>query len=371
MRRVWGEPPWRREAVPTRALESSAPEVAIIGGGLTGVSAAYHLATHGIRTVLLEAGVIGDGASGRSGGIVLEGTARGVLEGTGACLPALERLIREEGIKCDLRLQGCWEIAHDRKNVRHPLPWNDEGLPVHIVSTIAGGTLDPMALVTGIARAATRAGAALHEHAPVRRVITEDPPVLELDGAVIRPGGSVVVALNAWAQSILPNIGQATSALTFACATEPLDAATLDEIGLGAGMPFYTVDFPYLWGRQLTDGRVVFGSGLAFGSPQELEALDIAAAGPRAALDRLEVRVRALNRALEEVQFSARWAGPVAMADGLAPFLGRLPDAPAVLVAGGYAGHGVALAVWAGEVLARAIVENGPLPSWGALRRRE
>jgi gamma-glutamylputrescine oxidase len=367
MRRAWGEPPWRREAVPKRALESSAPEVAVIGGGLTGVSAAYHLAKRGVRTVLLEAGIIGDGASGRSGGIVLEGTALGVLEGTGACLPALESLVREESIECGLRLQGCWEIAHHRENVRHPLPWNDEGLPVYIVSTVAGGTLDPMALVTGLARAAVCAGATVHERMPVRRVITENPPVLELDGAVIRPG-SVVVALNAWAQSMLPNLGAVTSALTFACATEAHDTTALREIGLGAGMPFYTVDLPYLWGRQLADGRMVFGSGLAFGSPQELEALDIGAAEPRAVLDPLEARVRALNPALGEVRFSARWAGPVAMTDGRSPFLGRLPDMPAVLVAGGYAGHGVALAVWAGKVMARAIVKGGPLPPWGALR---
>jgi glycine/D-amino acid oxidase-like deaminating enzyme len=73
--RSWGEPPWHRIEVPSRSLENSTPEVAIIGGGLTGVAAAYYLTRRGIQPVLLEAERVGDGASGRTGGIVLEGTA--------------------------------------------------------------------------------------------------------------------------------------------------------------------------------------------------------------------------------------------------------------------------------------------------------
>ena len=67
------------------------PDVAIVGGGLTGASTAYHLAKMGIRAVLFEAGLIGDGASGRTGGLVLEGTAAGILDRVEACVPGLKR----------------------------------------------------------------------------------------------------------------------------------------------------------------------------------------------------------------------------------------------------------------------------------------
>jgi len=77
--------------------------------------------------------------------------------------------------------------------------------------------------------------------------------------------------------------------------------------------------------------------------------------------------VRILNPALGEVRFSSRWAGPIAIPDGVVPLLGRLPNARSVIVAGGYAGQGVALSVRAGELVASAIVKNKPLPSWGAL----
>ena len=66
-----------------------------------------------------------------------------------------------------------------------------------------------------------------------------------------------------------------SSSLTFASATEPLDTSTLAAIGLGEGVPFYTTDLPYLWGRTIADGRVIFGAGLVFGAPSDLENADV------------------------------------------------------------------------------------------------
>jgi len=253
------------------------------------------------------------------------------------------------------------------RNERDALPWRDGGSPISIANTVAGGTVEPMALLTGLARAAAGAGAVIHEHARVSRIVPGERAVVEVGGAAIR-ARFVVVALNAWMADLLPALRPMKSALTIACATAKVDPEQLQEIGLAGGIPFYTIDTPYLWGRLVGDGRIVFGAGLAFGSPDELEKLDLDAPEVRNQFVRLEARVRALNPALKHVNFSARWAGPIAFADDMRPILGRLPDAPQIFVAGAYAGHGVALSVKAGEMIALAIAEDRPLPGWGSVR---
>lgn len=362
----WGEPPWPRGAPSSSAAAAKAPDVVIVGGGLTGTSTAYHLGRRGVRSVMLEAGLIGDGASGRTGGIVLEGTAAGPMESADSCVPELQSLVSEEQIDCELLLPGCWEIEH-RDDARM-LPWTDEGRPVCIARTVSGGVVQPAALVRGIAVAAVRAGAAIREKTPVRRIAIKPAMAIELDGETIYPG-RIVVAVNAWMSAMLPNIRRISTALTFACATEPLAQSVHDAIGLGEGFPFYTADLPYLWGRTIADGRIVFGSGLVYGDPSRLESIDVSVDHSRAALERIKSRVRALHPALRDVEFSAEWAGPIAFTADAVPILGPHPDEPRALIAGAYAGHGVAFSVHAGKLMAEAIAEGKPLPKWGAVAR--
>jgi hypothetical protein len=126
--RKWGKTPWRPAEVPRGSLDTFAGDVAIIGGGLTGVSTAYHLAKRGIRSTIFEAARIGEGASGRTGGLVLEGTAAGLREEVDSCISELEALVIAENIDCDLSLPRCWEIEHRVSN--QMLPWNDGGQPI-------------------------------------------------------------------------------------------------------------------------------------------------------------------------------------------------------------------------------------------------
>ena len=365
----WGEPPWPRGVeLETGGPIAFRPDVAIIGGGLTGSSAALHLARRGIHSVLYEAGLIADGASGRTGGLVLEGTAHGPLEDVTSCVTGLETVVAEEHIECDLHLPGCWEIEHHTAADEKMLPWNDTGLPVSIARSVAGGVVQPAALTMGLALAAIRTGALVHQHARVTRISFEPELTLEVGGERVTPG-HLVIATNAWINATLPETPPLSSCLTFACATEPLDASTIDGIGLGEGVPFYTADMPYLWGRTMADGRVIFGSGLIFGSPSELENTDVDEGESHTLLERLQRRVRGLHPKLAQLKFSAAWGGPIAFGRDAIPLLGVHPRHSRVLVAGSYAGHGVALSVRAGELMALAIADNRPLPKWGALAK--
>ncbi|MBV8454943.1 MAG: FAD-binding oxidoreductase [Deltaproteobacteria bacterium] len=364
--RQWGEPLWQ----PRRLTSVTEPipraiDVAIIGGGLTGMSAAFHLACGGLRAVVFEKASVGNGASGRTGGIVLEGTATGIRPGAETCVPALARLVEELGIGCDLHLPGCWEIEHQPGSGGSALPWIDGGNPIRIARTVAGGSVEPRALLFGLAEAAQRRGAVIREHTAVRKIRLHDPAV-EVDGAVIA-AAHIVVAVNAWVSSLLPGLPQIHSALTYACATEPLPDHILCELGLGEHIPFYTADRPYLWGRVAAQGEIVFGAGLKYGVPQALEQDGIDSGGAQAILQELTRRVRELNPVLARVRIPSKWTGPIAFTDQALPLIGAYPPNSAILIAAAYAGHGVAFSVHAGALIASAILHDTALPEWGAI----
>src|SRR5215470_11656059 len=104
---AWGETPWEiAVALPFVPLPRRCDAV-VVGAGFAGLSVAYHLARRGARVTVLEASTVGAGASGRTGGLVLEGTAAGPLEQVEHCLDAISAVVQEAGIDCDLTLPGC------------------------------------------------------------------------------------------------------------------------------------------------------------------------------------------------------------------------------------------------------------------------
>ncbi len=112
----WGRSPWRIDVGRlTDAPPAQAP-VVVIGGGLTGLGAAYALTRRDIPVALLEAAAIGAGASGRTGAIALEHTAAGSVEGMNDCLPHLAAIVERERIARALDRRGCWEMSHRRRS---------------------------------------------------------------------------------------------------------------------------------------------------------------------------------------------------------------------------------------------------------------
>jgi len=291
--------------------------------------------------------------------VALEGTAAGPLPGADACLEALTTLLARHAIDCDLELGGCWVVRHQPAADASAPRWPDDDAGWLVVDhTEPGGALDPGKLAAGLARAAQRAGAVLHEHAPVEAL---GPSLVRVCGREVA-AERIVVATNAFLPRLVPRAAL-RPALTYAIATAPLAPAALASVGLGA-TPFYTADHPYLWGRATRAGRLVVGAGLAFDEEeQRVERIAIDRADVRAALDRLVRRVRGLHSALAEIEITHAWGGPIAFRPGAVPILAEL--APGVLAAGACAGHGVALSAALAALAARWTLDGEPLPDWG------
>ena len=364
---AWGLSPWTVHLELPRAAPPERTEVAVIGGGFTGLSAAYHLARRGRRVDVFEANRPGAGASGRTGGLVLEGTARGPLPRVEHCLDEIAALTAEAGIDCDLDLRGCWEIAHAPVPATRGINWRDDDCVLRVEGTVPGGTVDPGKLVAGLARAARAAGATIHEYARVRHIDASDQPRLAFDDGRVCVAERAIVALNGYTATLLRLPIELRSPLTLAVCTAPVDEALLQAIGLESCFPFYTVDLPYLWGRCAPGRRLIFGAGLIFADDDDPRRVDIRGRECSAALQRLEERVHALHPALATIEITHRWGGPIAFRGGSTPMLASLPDEPRVIVTGAYAGHGVALSIRIGRLISEAIVDGVDPPAWGAI----
>jgi glycine/D-amino acid oxidase-like deaminating enzyme len=177
----------------------------------------------------------------------------------------------------------------------------------------------------------------------------------------------VVVALNAYTAGLLQLPVRLGSALTLAVCTEALAPAALEALGLADGSPFYTIDIPYLWGRTLRGGRVVLGAGLVTRDDGDVGRVALHGPDGVACLGRLEARIAGFHPLLADVALRERWGGPIAFTPTRTPLLSRLPGAPNVVVSAGCAGHGIALGVRVGQLVAEAFADGSPLPGWGAL----
>lgn len=201
-------------------------DVCVIGGGFTGLSAALHAAEGGASVALLEAALVGSGASGRNGGQVIPGlkldpreleatfgTERGarLTELVGGAADLVFDLVRRHRIECDARQDGWLKACHSRAALRAAIltaqDWGRCGAPVEEVDRVRiaeltgtdaylggfvdhrGGVVQPLSYTRGLARAARQAGARVHERSPART------PRRDGDAWVVStPSGSVRAA---------------------------------------------------------------------------------------------------------------------------------------------------------------------------------
>ncbi|HEY0703037.1 MAG TPA: FAD-dependent oxidoreductase [Candidatus Acidoferrales bacterium] len=379
----WGASPWKIKFTSSNP-RPDLPRVAdyvVVGAGFTGLAAAAWLRrlAPNQSVVVLESHRLGAGASGRTGGMALAETAAGDQAGLGDVLAGFRNILETLEVDCDLDLCGAWEIARTKPEnsarLRSPIDWQDSGT-LRVVNRVPGGTIDPSQLVSGLARAASRSGAQIFENHRVVRVNWRKTPEVEIALGPRRTAritaGQILFATNALSLSITGLHKQMHPRLTLAILTAPLSERVLEDIGLAGRHPFYTLDFPYLWGRVLPNRSVIFGAGLVH-SPDanDLEAVNVRNGESAEMLARLQERVRHLHPALKQVKFTHRWGGPILFRDSWKPVFDwhpRSAGAKNAIVSGAYAGHGVALSSYLGKWAAEVLTEQGPkLPRWGQI----
>jgi glycine/D-amino acid oxidase-like deaminating enzyme len=393
----WGTPPWTVDFRPAPRALPEHVDFAIVGGGFSGLSAAAWLRrlAPGRSVLVLESASLGEGASGRTGGMALAETAAGTLPGLGDVLAGYKKILRTFRIDSRLTLPGVWELGRSAPATKgsgsagkhSPISWSDSG-ELRVVRLVPGGTVDAGKVLAGLARVAENAGAQIVEHAEVRALDFSSPLRLrvrrKLHGHIhhkeIR-AGQVLLATNAFSLELSGLRAAAAPKLTFALATAPLSAAQLRVIGLGSRRPFYTIDFPYLWGRLLESNGVIFGAGLVpapVGTPfspptvisaiktgvQDLHRYDVRRGQAAERLRWLEDRVRHLHPALASVRITRRWGGPILFTEEMRPTFRLHPRSKQVMILAGYNGHGVALSVYLGQWAAQALLRRRPLPPW-------
>ena len=393
----WGAPPWTVDFRPGPHALPDYVDFAIVGAGFSGLSAAAWLRRFapGRSVLVLESAALGNGASGRTGGMALTETAAGPLPGLGDVLGGYKKILRALRVDSRLTLPGVWELSRSAPATKgsgpggkhSPVCWSDSG-ELKVVRLVPGGTVDPGKVLAGLARAAENAGAQIVEHAEVRALDFSNPLRLrvrrKLRGRMhskeIR-AGQVLLAANAFSLKLSGLRAAAVPKLTFALATASLSAVQLKAIGLSSRRPFYTLDFPYLWGRLLESNGVIFGSGLVpaptslpFRVPtgarslkngtHDLRRYDVHRGQAAARLRWLESRVRRLHPALASVRITHRWGGPILLTEKMLPIFRRHPHSKHVMVLAGFNGHGVALSVYLGKWAAEALLARRPLPRW-------
>lgn len=353
-------------------------ELAVIGGGFTGLSVALHAAERGASVAVVEAGEIGYGASGRNGGQVNPGvkldeatlTARYGEAGRGLYSLAqdapdfLGDLIERWGLRAQLRRPGLIRLAHNAAALAtvHSAAETlrkagvaaedlDAGSVERRVGTTRypgglydprGASVHPLDLVREMARAAREAGAAVHANTPAT--------ALNRDGGlwrVVTPHGALlarklVVATNAYSDGLVPGLAQSLLPVnSFQVATAPLGA--LADRLLPRGETVYDSRRLVLYFRKSPDQRLIMGGRASFSSSRAMS-------GQVADYSVLESVLHGVFPQLRDTSIEYRWTGLVGITLDYLPHYHALDDDLHILV--GYNGRGVALSHRLGAWLA-------------------
>jgi glycine/D-amino acid oxidase-like deaminating enzyme len=355
-------------------------DVAIVGAGYTGLAAARHLARVGATVAVLERDRVAFGASSRNGGQVLTGLklnppalvarfgerrARELFDVARAAIERVEALIAQESIDCEYErvghLQAAWKPSHFKAfqaerdllsrifHHRVELVARDEqrselGSSVYHGLLLDEGSraLNPGRYAAGLGAAATRAGAHLTTGTAVTRLIRSGNGWVVATTVGDVRARDVLVATNGYTNGAVPALQRRFVPIgSYIIATEPLSAAEAASVLPRGRVVFDSKNYLYYF-RLTSDRRLLFGGRAEFKQP-----------GPDTTKRAAAILKRGLVRIFPELadkRIEYAWGGNVAFTRDQMPRAGKLDD---MYFAGGYCGHGIAMATALGELVAR------------------
>ncbi len=352
-------------------------DFAIIGGGFTGIGAALKLAVSHSNVVLFDGNNIGQGASGRNGGLVCSGFrhdqkwfedriglegAKQAWEISQSAKAHLTQLITKYSIDADFE-KGLIFAAHNQR-MRDWLIEDSEHLSKHYdyseiefldaaktqnaLSTKAycgaiidkgAGRIHPLKLLLGMAKAATLEGAKIVENCPIIgveacgnhvKIRTENREFI---------AKKLLICGDGYLHNISPKIEAKIMPIgSFVIATEPLEQSLLNECVGGMDTKFVVNYF------QITkDNRLIFGGGEKYTPnwPNDIASF-------------VKANLLKIYPQLQNAKIDYAWGGALGISPTRLPFINRI--SPNIYTAGGYSGQGVLLAPFFGDILARAVL---------------
>jgi len=364
--------------------ESISCDVAVVGGGLAGLSAALELAERGFSVVLLEAHEIGWGASGRNGGQAIHGLAceqstietqlgldesRRVWAMSLEALDLLRQRIQRHAIACDWQ-DGYLGLATTPGKGAALSRWADDmqaryGFELQRIAPQDMGTwiasrrfhsgvhdprsghLHPLKYARGLARAAVQAGVRIHEHSAVLGLVQGTPATLRTAAGEVR-APRVLLAGNVYLEGLASALAARIMPVgTYIACTEVLGPARAGAL-IPSRAAVCDTNLVLDYFRTTHDHRMLYGGRVSYSTRT-----------PRNLAPAMQARMVQTFPQLAGVAIEYAWGGFVDITMNRAPDFGRLPHptgaAGNIYYLQGFSGHGLALTGLAGRLVAEAM----------------
>jgi glycine/D-amino acid oxidase-like deaminating enzyme len=349
-------------------------DVAIIGSGYTGLSAARVLARSGANVAVFERDSIGWGASSRNGGMTMPGLKQGIRtvfkwygpelgrEFWQASLDAMElidQIVVEEDIDCDWHLKGYVALAYKAshfEDMQQSAAWHKQHLEhtLHVIgrdelhdeigsaafygalASDQGGSIHPAKYVFGLARAAARHGASLYEGVEVTRIERQPSGFVLATSKGSLKSLQVVIATNGYTNSLLPKLQVRIFPVGSYCiVTEPLPPPLQAALSPKERM-FYDSKRFLNYFRLTPDGRLLWGGRNNLSTNLDLQE--------SAAI--LQAQMVQTFPELADIPITHSWTGQLGLTFDLLPHIGFIDGVHYAL---GYGGHGLSMATYLGH----------------------